>query len=470
MIKFAKCSKYFSLIIFSIIVQLISFSNRLFSQVSFENLYTNSFILDNTFEDQLIIRDSIYVAAHNHNDGACDSKGDILYFGSNGTPVGALNIGMPSTNVIHKLEKSFGDTYFVTGSAQLCSDSELVYIKKIDYANGTIWQKKYTYFNLPLSNLNCLSSLDDSGCIFSFESYPNDINLIRFDKWGNVLFHKKYHGFKTPNSLIYNKNGKLYYLVSIIDSLNQTNLSVITFNNQGDSLNTFPINKSYLFAINKMIGTADSNLVFLGWYKDSNNVALRTIVKLDTIGNMIWKKTLKGFPFRYDVNITESNTGDLITCSMYKPSSTLIPMLTRYSSLGDSIIGINFPNFFSATILSANVTADNSFWGVGKTTFGGNVAYYVKTFPMGNSTSDHSIESLPLNINVSPNPAKDFIQINSSKPVHDITLFNYRASILLNKSSSDNLLLPQLADGMYFLNIKFLDGSFVIKKLIIQNH
>ena len=90
-----------------------------------------------------------------------------------------------------------------------------------------------------------------------------------------------------------------------------------------------------------------------------------------------------------------------------------------------------------------------------------------------NITGNVNINEISENINVYPNPATNFINIESESNIENIVIFNITGQIvsiskLQNfKTSKIEIDVSNLQTGIYFLNIETENGNFV-KKLIIQ--
>ncbi len=90
-----------------------------------------------------------------------------------------------------------------------------------------------------------------------------------------------------------------------------------------------------------------------------------------------------------------------------------------------------------------------------------------------NITGEVNIENISENINIYPNPASNFVTIETNNIIENIYIYNTVGQIVGNskfqnfKTSKVEINVSDLQSGIYFLNIKTENGNFV-EKLIIQ--
>jgi len=87
------------------------------------------------------------------------------------------------------------------------------------------------------------------------------------------------------------------------------------------------------------------------------------------------------------------------------------------------------------------------------------------------SSNENVIQALE--IEISPNPAYDFLNINSDQPIQNIQVLNINGQVLIDQYNGNNtasyiLNLQNLNDGFYFVCVKGQSGSLKIEKFIIQ--
>ena len=87
-----------------------------------------------------------------------------------------------------------------------------------------------------------------------------------------------------------------------------------------------------------------------------------------------------------------------------------------------------------------------------------------------NITGEVNIENISENINIYPNPASNFVTIQSDNHINKVVFFNYTGQYILQENINSNkaeIDLSNMQSGIYFLKIDTKNGISV-KKLIIQ--
>ncbi len=87
-----------------------------------------------------------------------------------------------------------------------------------------------------------------------------------------------------------------------------------------------------------------------------------------------------------------------------------------------------------------------------------------------NITGNVSVNKIDGNINIYPNPASNFITIETGTEISNIKIFNYLGQQVIQENGNTNITqidVSNLNSGVYFLEINTKAGSFV-RKLIIQ--
>jgi len=72
-------------------------------------------------------------------------------------------------------------------------------------------------------------------------------------------------------------------------------------------------------------------------------------------------------------------------------------------------------------------------------------------------------------LQVFPNPAKDYLFIQSESPVKKIEIYNQSGvCVLTNDNITDKLDVSSLVNGTYFARI-YIDGTPLTRKIIVEN-
>ena len=73
------------------------------------------------------------------------------------------------------------------------------------------------------------------------------------------------------------------------------------------------------------------------------------------------------------------------------------------------------------------------------------------------------------NINIYPNPTKDYFVVNSPENIRNVSIFNSTGKKLKSYFvTQDRINISDLSTGMYFIKVETESGSQITKKLIIQ--
>jgi len=130
------------------------------------------------------------------------------------------------------------------------------------------------------------------------------------------------------------------------------------------------------------------------------------------------------------------------------------PGLVAYFDMEDSGLG-------TSLTITNKATATSSFTGQ---------AYGTATSPKftGSCIVSTIVDEIDNNDDVElfPNPAKDFISINKAKDIQRIEIYNTSGILLKSIENINKINISDLPKAVYFVNIYFNDGSFSKEKLI----
>jgi len=70
---------------------------------------------------------------------------------------------------------------------------------------------------------------------------------------------------------------------------------------------------------------------------------------------------------------------------------------------------------------------------------------------------------------VFPNPVKDFLSVNSERPLQKIEIYSFMGKLIKSDAENNRINLVELSDGVYYVKIFFSKG-FVTKKIIKMSH
>lgn len=191
---------------------------------------------------------------------------------------------------IKRLIHTKDNGYLLVGNSNSFANSIEMSIVKVDSVGVFQWAK--TYANTGnTKGFDCYQADDGSLYITGREEQGNqDILLMKTDSAGNILFIKKYGGggeeYGKELMVHLNRIYVMSYTSSVGAGINDQMISAYDMNGNfiwaksyGGNKNDFP------FGIQI---TADSNLLICGYRRDYISKFTATLLKLDTLGNIIW--------------------------------------------------------------------------------------------------------------------------------------------------------------------------------------
>jgi hypothetical protein len=206
-----------------------------------------------------------------------------------------------------------------------------------------------------------------------------------------------------------------------------------------------------------------NDVYILGQYVDFTN------------GNNIFEHYVEKLDFA-----PSANFGDVIWSVQSAGTNTRYP---AYMSAGDWVITEGAPfNTSSGLAVTANYTSDATSWQLSlppKTLAANNGSLQSHTFVAkiadngsnGQYNKKESDAVTGKNFTVYPNPASELVTIESVTPIKQIDLLTVNGQLLITQKVNDvdafNLLLPELARGVYLLQVITVEG-IEVQKLSIE--
>ncbi|HKR03861.1 MAG TPA: T9SS type A sorting domain-containing protein [Bacteroidia bacterium] len=393
-----------------------------------------------------------------------DSFGNILW--SKTIPAGIACLG----NSVRQVPSDSG--YIIGGSAlQWGMMQSYVYLIRTDSQGDTLWVKTFgenAYFDGAYS----VTQADDGG--FAVSGYTisgaggYDIYIVKFDAAGNMLWKKSFGGTANEYGYSIARTSDNGYIIS--GSTNSFGAGVddvylIKTNDIGDTLWTRTYGGSGNDQGYFLQQTFDNGFIVCGstnsFGAGSNDVY---IIKTDSSGNVIWSKTYGGSGNDNGHSIYQTlDNGYIITgvTESFGAGDSDV-YLIKTDAFGNS--GCNEINVVTIMGTPPSIVSDPV------TIFGNDVE---SSIPVGAAIGNGSIvNTLCTNVNIKeitiaesfiiyPNPAQSKINIKLKVPSEkfEIKLFDVTGQIILEKSmknisNSINIALPELSNGIYFLNLR----------------
>lgn len=326
---------------------------------------------------------------------------------------------------------------------------------------------------IAVRGVNLLKVVGDD--LFVSAQHPVTSGFLRvFDK--NTLEHKAtVDGISGETAGMVLLNDKLFVAVpgsygsidgsiAVIDITSYELLEEINLGEGGIGIYTLYIYENQILTINKTPwGESTGTLTWIDpeTYQFTHNNFNRSIGKGITIINEKLYLILNN-----GVGIIDLNTMVIVSSQFIED-----PGSASYIAFGDIVYDTLHQQFY--VTITDYVTFGTGFIYDKQ----GNV---VNTFPAGISTEALAVnytqytslaKSETNEIEVYPNPAKDFIRLKNTvnEPVNAVKIFNMQAGLVLNKQIDDvtsAIDISALASGIYFLEIQFENGSSATRKIL----
>lgn len=281
---------------------------------------------------------------------------------SNGAPKTWIkNFGASSTSQ----ERAYSATLLADGSYIVAghtgADATLI---KLDSSGNVLWQKKYS----PGNSMEIKSTSDGGfvsvGNYLATSSSPFDIIVKKFDTNGNVLWQKTYGGSHTENAQSIEQTSDGGYIIgghtrSVNGGSGGGDAWVIKINATGDISWQKSYGDSYSADYaNSVIQLSDGSYIFTGRNDSTNFGSNMWVVKLDTSGNIVWKKTYKSVSTKTSIGhrILQLSDGDFIVLGFSNGAT-----LYRLNSAGDILWQRVFKEGDASGAISFVIDQDNGF-------------------------------------------------------------------------------------------------------------
>jgi hypothetical protein len=194
-------------------------------------------------------------------------------------------------------QSSTGDFYFSNGFRG---------ITKVNSNSDSIWFNNYSIYGL----YSLTYTSDD--CIVASGSFgQSNPGILKIDLMGSVIWEKY---FNTQRYVQFNSicetNDHGFISVGVIDSLDMSDIFIIRYNSEGDTIWTKVISSQYTTEYaGDLIQNEDGTFTICGAAFFGNNDYDVLILKIDFDGSIIWLKTYGGakFEFSFDLCTTFDN-------------------------------------------------------------------------------------------------------------------------------------------------------------------
>ena len=219
----------------------------------------------------------------------------LMKFNNKGDSIWARGYGSDNNENGNTVIKTNDGNFLLSGTADYDGDmKEEVFLLKIDQNGDTIWSKNYG--GASFEYLGRAIQTPDSGFVVAASSYSfgNGVQfyILKTDKNGDTLWTKNYGGAQNDyvECLTTDNHGRFYFGGFSKSFGGKNKRYLIKLNSEGDTLWTKYFPATNQENIGNMKFTKDNHLILCGASLTSGSTGLSFIMKLDTMGNVIWEK------------------------------------------------------------------------------------------------------------------------------------------------------------------------------------
>jgi hypothetical protein len=289
--------------------------------------------------------------------------------------------------------------YVITGyTSGLGSGGTDAFLIRTDKNGNVLWNKFFGGTNNDYGN-SVLQTSDDgfiiAGSTSSYGAGLSDGYIIKTDSIGNVMWTKTYGGVN---------NDEFKYIEQISDTTyilcgstnTPSDVYVVKINSLGNSIWTRTIGGSGIDSGNTIHQTPEHNFIISGYtYSYGFGLNDSYLIKLDSIGNLIWTKTFggSGNDLAMDAITINNNSYIFLAQTGSYGSGGKDAWLIKTDTSGNLLWTKTYGSALNDYEFSILMTADNGYLMVGAThswaagSYGGveDEIYLVKTDSLGNS-------------------------------------------------------------------------------------
>lgn len=449
-----------------------------FSQITFEKYYDYGYA--EAFYSVKETADSGFVAAGRQGIWFSDSRMLFIKTDKYGNEQWHKFVGVSGTdNYAYSIVVCSNGGYAAVGFKSGIGFVEDVFLVRLDNNGDTLWTKQYG--TAIQEEGFYIQQTSDMGFVMSFVDQNLYSGLIKTDSLGNEQWTKKYKAFDGLlfESVLLGSSGFVLSGRLMNNTTGEWKGVILRTDSNGDSLwlKDYASNGGAEFMEAKE--TNDGNIIVVGRSLSfvSSSYTDFYVVKIDTLGNIIWEKTIGGQYTDECYSVAVCNDGGYLLAGTTYPNPSINPqiLIVKINSTGDSLWSAQYGGVNEEYGYSVVQTNDGGYAIAGLTDSPVPVAaYLIKTNSIGTLTTiDEQENSISTDFVAYPNPAQEYINLkfkdNSEKKIQlfDITgkkvaepIISNETFVQLNTSTFEN--------GIYFLNVNVKNNNS-IQKIIINN-
>ena len=241
----------------------------------------------------------------------------------------------------YSVQQTSDGGFIIAGSTMSFSNSEDIYLIKVDSKGDTLWTK--TYGGADQEKGYSVQQTSDGGFIVSgmtrsFGAGGVDVYLLRTNTNGDTLWAKTYGGAQSDegNSVQQMNDGGF-----IITGVTGGRTCLIRTNSNGDTLWTRAYNGHNSCLGRSVHQTKDGGSIIAGeaWAFNPGLDCDVFLIRADSNGDTLWTKKHGGENFDYGYSIQQTTNGDFVIagCTMSSGADDEDVYLIRTDSNGDTV-------------------------------------------------------------------------------------------------------------------------------------
>lgn len=412
-----------------------------------------------------------------------DSLGNFLWY---------KTLGGNNIDIARKIIPVASGGYFVAGYSNTGNMDYDFWVLKLDDNADTIWTRKIGGNDWDRAYSVTTNSNEDYfvvGETYSGNNQYSDGLLIKMDNNGNTVW-EKYFSLDGNNALkdVVRISDTRYAAVGTAENIitQTTDGFVLFFDSNGNFLDTVYYNFGYNEYLNCMAIDPNSNMMLGGYYTyDTTGFPKSIQIKIDSIGSIDFQ-ILAGTADDFGMHI--------LSYTYIQPDIFAFCGRSFYKNSGDhqAVVLKSYPNGFPEWLRSYGIIGpDDGVEAVTRAYDGGLLAVgftrsygpgtqallLFKIAPNGDFHTSNTIVNIKENqasdntVSVFPNPSYDLLTCQSNHSFSVRLLDANGRCVKENKTLMDQhqIITNLLVSGVYFVEMRFQDGSIHFEKILVQS-
>ena len=385
------------------------------------------------------------------------------------------------------------DGYLILGYSQSFGGGDQDnYLLKINTVGDTLWTKVYGGYGNE-DGKEIVATADGNYVIVggsnSVNFSNNDMQLIKIDPLGHVIWTKYYGGgttYESARSVKLCLDGGFIIAgktLSIVNAL--ASVYLVKINSSGDTLWTKTYSGPNSYEGKSIVVNSDGSYTLCVDDSSSTHDSDVRVMNINSSGAIVWNKSYGGTDKDICKMIQLNNDGSYIVTGISRSFGWGDPemWLLKINTSGDTIWTANYGGPGHEHCYATRQTPDGGFISIGLTrSFSVNArTFLVKMDDLGHSLplalSINALTSNNINLNIYPNPSNGVIHIDLSDAVNSSSTFRISNSLgqilfseIIDPSSGIKSKIINIEDekpGIYFVTVQS-SNRVTTKKLVLN--